>query len=257
MSRSIVEVIEKRARKNHAHIAIGIGAQNSDVIDNVSEALKHVDFADVSVVDSEKKLINLLGTGEVDAVVRGSLASSGVLQEVRRQLRPKKTGRIALLETSSGFPFFFAPVGIDEGNKVPERIFLIREGIKLTKRLNVDLKIGVLAGGRKSDLGRHKNVDKSLMEAQQIVDEIKKEGFQEISNYSILVEEAIEEGSNFIIAPNGITGNLMFRTLAFLGGGRGYGAPMVGIDKVYVDTSRASSSQDYYFALMIAGALVD
>jgi predicted methyltransferase MtxX (methanogen marker protein 4) len=57
-----------------------------------------------------------------------------------------------------------------------------------------------------------------------------------------------------VIAPDGITGNLIFRTLALLGGGRGHGAPVVNIDRIFVDTSRASA--DYTNAIMLAKSLV-
>jgi len=70
-------------------------------------------------------------------------------------------------------------------------------------------------------------------------------------NYSILIEDAIG-GANFIVAPDGISGNLIFRTLVFLGGGHGYGAPVL-MDKVFVDTSRVKD--DFAGAIMLASAL--
>jgi predicted methyltransferase MtxX (methanogen marker protein 4) len=134
-------------------------------------------------------------------------------------------------------------------------MFLIREGIKLAERLDLDLNIGVLSGGRKSDVGRHMEVDKTIEEAEKIVQLVKTQGFSKIKNYHILVEDAIEDDSNLLIAPNGITGNLMFRTLAYLGNGRGYGAPLMGIEKTFIDTSRAGGADDYLVALKMAGAL--
>ena len=71
-------------------------------------------------------------------------------------------------------------------------------------------------------------------------------------HYSILVEEAVRD-RDLIIAPDGVAGNLMFRTLHFLGGGRSYGAPIVNLPKVFVDTSRAKT--DYSNSVLLAAGL--
>ena len=43
--------------------------------------------------------------------------------------------------------------------------------------------------------------------------------------------------ADFILAPDGVSGNLIFRTLVLVAGGYGYGAAVL-IDKVFVDSSR-------------------
>lgn len=272
MSEPILDVIENLARKNYPRIAIGVGSTERGFSEKIIKAARAVDFADIIVVvensvatgglevfesrDVEKDLIWLLCSGKVDAAVRGSCSASGVLKELKRQFKPEKMGRIALLETSAGYQFFFAPVGIDEGNSNAEKVFLINKGIVLMQTLGIEPKIGILSGGRKSDVGRHKNVDNSIKRAKKIVEKVKDEGFSNIKHYNILVEDAIADCANFIIAPDGTTGNLMFRTLAFLGSGRGYAAPMVGLEAVYIDTSRAGSTDDYIVAMKMAAALV-
>ncbi len=220
------------------------------------DGMKHLEVFESR--DVEKDLVSLLCSREVDAAVRGNCncSASRVLAELKRQLKPKKMGRIALLETAEGHEFFFVPVGIDEGNSTVEKLFLINEGIDLIRRLGIEPRVGILSGGRKSDVERHKNVDRSIKSAEKVVEVIKKQGFSNIKNYNILIEDAIADQANLIIAPDGITGNLMFRTLAFLGSGRGYGAPMFGIEPVYVDTSRAGSAEDYIVAMKMAAALV-
>jgi len=70
----------------------------------------------------------------------------------------------------------------------------------------------------------------------------------------ILIENAIET-CGLIIAPDGISGNLVFRTLTFLGGGHGHGAPVVNISRIFVDTSRASPN--YVNALLLAASLLE
>jgi putative methanogen marker protein 4 len=270
MSESILGLIEKGARKNHAKIAIGAGSERKGYSEKVIRAAAAADFADVTVVgkhlsggqfewvDSEnveKDLIGLLNKGSVDAVVRGSCSAALVLREIKRQLKPDRLGRIALLRAQDGYEFFFSPVGIDEGNSVEEKVFLIEEGVKLIRRFGVEPRVGVLSGGRSGDLGRIERVDKTIVEAKKTVDLIRGDGFSPIKNYNILVEDAVYDRANFIIGPDGVTGNLMFRSLVFLGCGKGFGAPMVGMEQVFVDTSRAGGSDEYVFALMMAGAL--
>ncbi len=57
----------------------------------------------------------------------------------------------------------------------------------------------------------------------------------------ILIENAAKE-CDIIIGPDGISGNLMFRTLHFLGNGKALGAPVLNIGHTYIDTSRAKAS---------------
>ncbi len=71
-------------------------------------------------------------------------------------------------------------------------------------------------------------------------------------HYEILIEDAIAE-CGLIIAPDGITGNLIFRTLLFVGKGASHGAPVVNIPGIFVDTSRVNP--DYSNALNLAASM--
>ncbi|GBE18084.1 MAG TPA: hypothetical protein ENH13_05105 [Euryarchaeota archaeon] len=258
MCSSILEIIDVLARKKRVRIAIGAG---DEIVGraNVLEAAKDAaDIADVTVVESPNaaaELIGLLRCGEVEGAVRGSLDASKVMKELRSVFKPDKLGRIALLETAEGVQFFLAPVGVDEGNSFDERCFLVDSGARLLRSIGVNPRIGVLSGGRAGDLGRHISVDMSIKNAEKLVTRFKDR--ETIKHCHILVEEAVKDGANLIIAPKGITGNLMFRSLAFLGSGRGYGAPVIGLEKVFVDTSRSGRTEEYLVALKIAAALAN
>jgi len=67
-----------------------------------------------------------------------------------------------------------------------------------------------------------------------------------------VIEDAIRD-ANVIVAPDGITEKLIFRTLTFLGGGGGFGAPVLA-DLVFVDTSRVKVK--FSDAIMLASALL-
>lgn len=263
---SLLSDIEKKARKNHALIGLGIGKVSEKLIRS-AEASK--EYADVVLVGDEKeirairteldiihsndapgKLIELLFSGKIDGAVRGTLSATRTLSELKRALNAKKLYRVALLETADGRPFFLAPVGIDEGNSVEDKVELIKRAAGHFRRIGVEMKVGILSGGRFEDKGRGETVDKTLEDAEIVTEKVKKLGI-EAKNFSILIEDAIEE-ANFIVAPDGISGNLIFRTLVFLGGGYGHGAPVL-TEKVFVDTSRVGGH--YTRAIMLASAL--
>lgn len=258
--------IEQQARKNHARIGLGVGIISKDLIKSAQDAQP---FADVVLVGDEKKirpynsdievihstepsekLVELLIGGQIDGAVRGTLSATKTLSALKISLGIRKLYRIALLETAAGIPFFLSPVGIDEGNSIEDKIVLIKRGVKHMEHLGISAKVGILSGGRFEDKGRDKTVDRTLEEAEIITENLCKMGI-DATNYSILIEDAIKE-ANFIVAPDGISGNLIFRTLVFLGNGHGYGAPVL-MEKVFIDTSRVKS--DAAKAIMLASAL--
>lgn len=263
---SILSEIERKARKNHARIGLGIGKISEKLIKSAEAAHE---YADVVLVGNEKqikaigtelevihstepskKLIELLLSGKIDGAVRGTLSATKTLSELKKSMGMKRLYRVALLETADGKPFFLAPVGIDEGNSVEDKIELIKRGMEHMKRIGVKANVGILSGGRFEDKGRDSVVDRTLAEAELVTKKVCEMGIN-AKNYSILIEDAIAE-ANFIIAPDGISGNLIFRTLVFLGGGYGHGAPVL-MEKVFVDTSRVGGH--YTRAIMLASAL--
>ncbi len=206
--------------------------------------------------DPEREIVEFLNNRTINAIVRGSLSSSKFLENVKKILKIKKINRLALMETIDGFQFFYGPVGIDECNNFNDKIEFINKAIKVLKSLNITPKISVLSGGREGDLGRDVNVDKTIKMALHVVDYFKKEDpGLDIFHDEILIENAIEKESNLIIAPEGISGNLVYRTLVHLGGGKAYGAIYMGIDDLIVDTSRVGNINEISGAFLLALAL--
>ncbi|MDI6639210.1 MAG: methanogenesis marker protein Mmp4/MtxX [Methanocellales archaeon] len=182
--------------------------------------------------------------------MRGSLCASKTLKAIRDILCPQKILRVVLLAASEKM-FFLAPVGIDEGCSVEDKIDLGFLGADLIRRFGVEPEIGILSGGRFSDMGRDPRVDKSLQNGEVVASALKAKGLS-ARHHGILIEDAIKE-CNYIIAPDGISGNLIFRSLCFLGDGEAIGAPLVGMEEVFMDTSRAGHSYDK--AICLASSL--
>ena len=265
---SLLSEIERKAKKNHARIGLGIGKISEKLIKSAQVASEYADIVlvgdekdikatgtDLEIIHSNeapKKLVELLFSGKIDGAVRGTLSATKTLSELKRSLNTKKLYRVALLETANGKPFFLAPVGSDEGNSIDDKVELVKRSAEHFGRLGAKMKVGILSGGRFEDKGRGENVDRTLEEAKIVTKKLCDIGI-DAKNYSILIEDAIEE-ANFILAPDGISGNLIFRTLVFLGGGFGHGAPVL-MDKVFVDTSRVGGH--YTRAIILASALVN
>ncbi|KAF5411118.1 MAG: hypothetical protein C5S47_04870 [Candidatus Methanogasteraceae archaeon] len=269
---NLIETITERARALRARVGIGVGAGS------ISESKQRdiesaCEFADVVLIrDSEgsrtteigtdleiiysespeEELVRMLMDREIDACVRGTLGATKTLAHLRSALGVTRLRRLSLLTTANRTPFFLAPVGIDEGNTTRDRIDLACEGASYIARFGVRAKVAVISGGRFEDRGRSEIVDQSLADGEIVAERLRSLGI-DAEHYGILIEDAVGD-ANFILAPDGITGNLIFRTLTFLGGGGGFGAPVLTDEVVFVDTSRVKTK--YSDAIMLASALV-
>ena len=156
--------------------------------------------------------------------------------------------RIALLETANGHRFLLAPVGVDEGWTVAEKVRFVERGREVARSFGLPEGVAILSGGRLGDLGRHPAVDRTMADAELVA------RLTGAEHTEILIEKVAGQ-YGVVVAPDGISGNLIFRTLTFLGAGKGHGAPVVNINKIFVDTSRASA--DYTNAIKLAKSLVE
>jgi putative methanogen marker protein 4 len=186
--------------------------------------------------------------GRIDAAVRGTLPANATLKALKSAEGVDHLERIALLETVRGKKFLLTPVGVDEGWTVAEKLEMVKKGRLIAKKFGLPEKTCILSGGRLGDVGRHPQVDASMAEAELVA------RLSDATHCEILIEDAIET-CGLIIAPDGISGNLVFRTLIFLGGGHGHGAPVVNISRIFVDTSRASPN--YTNAILLAASLLE
>ncbi|MDD1727758.1 MAG: methanogenesis marker protein Mmp4/MtxX [Methanospirillum sp.] len=201
-----------------------------------------------SDIDPEKRLISDLFSHHIAAAVRGTLSANITLRELKTVYGVPELERIVLLEAASGRKFFLAPVGIDEGWTLNQKIALIEKGKAIAIKSGLSGQVGILSGGRIGDVGRHPVVDRTLADAELI------SRVTGAIHYEIRIEDAINE-CGLIIAPDGISGNLIFRTLLFAGKGASHGAPVVNISDIFVDTSRVNP--DYTNALILAASLMN
>lgn len=231
-----------------AVVGIGRGTDRGNV-----EASAEASGGNVVIYDDPELLVSDLVSGKIDAAVRGDMPSDVLLPILKRGLGLRKLERVVLLEPAGGRLFMLAPVGIDEGWTDEQRFDIARRAADFAKRMDMDPRIAVMSGGRCEDRGRCAAVDKSIDSALAVADMLKDAGY-DAYHCQILVEDAIEE-AGIVIAPEGITGNIMFRTLHFVGGAQALGAPVVNADRVFVDTSRVKT--DYRDSIALARRLTE
>jgi putative methanogen marker protein 4 len=242
--------IQKMARKKKAKVGIGNGSME-DTIKKSAESAQKEGFAEVDVFKDARSLVDALENGKIDAAVRGTLDAKTVLGTIKSQFGIKDIIRIAFLDMDDGRLVLLAPVGVDEGMSFEEKLDIMKHGCELLSRFKVEPMVGVLSGGRLEDLGRHKRVDETVIQGVELMKHVMKNGIR-AEHFGILIEKAFYE-SNFVISQDGISGNLIFRTLHYFGGAKGIGAPVVNLDSVFVDTSR--SKEDYSTSIALASAL--
>ncbi len=259
MDKSFVRSLEGLAKKNRARIGLGVWKADSNLLTSLQEA---AEFAELVLVGDAKidglecmpsehpweDLISLLASGEIDGAVRGNLPAGRTMKSLAREFNVK-VRRLALIELS-GWAFFLGPVGIDEGETISDRLSLVMEGSKYLRRMGVEPKVSVLSGGRMEDLGRSERVDRSLADAEFIAARAR-EAEVDAKHKGILIENC--RGDDIVIAPEGISGNLVFRTLLLLCKANSLGAPVL-MDRIFVDSSRARGN--FNGPVMLASAMV-
>ncbi len=262
MDGEFVDRLERAARGRRARIGVGVSGGGPELLAGLAEAS---DLAEIVLVgdpgpgaegevdliradDPASRLVELLAGGEVDGAVRGNLSATRVMRKISKtfEVRVRRLSLLALPDWS----FFLAPVGIDEGDSISDRLNLAVQGAKYLESMGVEAQVSILSGGRLEDLGRSDRVDRTLAEGELVARLARDAGVRAVHR-GILIEEC--RGDDLIVAPDGISGNLVFRTLMLLSGARGFGAPVL-MDPVFVDSSRARRS--FVGPVALAGALV-
>lgn len=233
-------------------IAIGVG-KNKNIIKAI-DIFKNKYQINIKLIQNDDELVKAILDEDIDAVVRGSLAASGVIKEVKKHF--PEISR-ATYVNGKDHEFLLTPVGIDEGATVEDKLKIAVNCGNFLRKLKKEPKIAILADGRKGDYGRSEKISKSIDESEQLTQMIKETTDFEVKNYYILIEQALNENCNVIIAPDGIIGNIIFRTLILVNSWPSCGAVTFGIDGIYIDTSRDQTVEGYLRSLIFAYKLTN
>lgn len=244
-----IDALLRRGCESQARI--GIGASKV-LFDSTRERLASKEcLVELVRFGSSQELVLALSSGTIDAAVRGTLPSSSLLSELKSSFDLPEIMRTAILRTSNGRTFMLTPVGIDEGHNAFLKMSMVRATIDYFSRMGWSLTVGILSKGRMDDGHRGDDIERSIAEGEDMVKTLRAEGI-DAEHYAILLEAAMAE-RDVIVPPDGISGNLIFRALHLVGDCEAFGAPIVNLDAVFVDTSRAKS--DFSDAVMLAAGL--
>ena len=232
-------------------IAIGVG-ENENIIQACHIFKEKHPKTDIKLIYNDADLVNSVLDKNIDAVVRGSLPASNIMQELKEHYPDLSR---ATYVNGEEYEFLLSPVGIDEGTNVEERYEIALNCVDFVKKLGKKPKIAILAEGREDDFGRGREVSNSIIESKKLTKLLQENTEEEIINHFILIEKAIKSKCNIIIAPNGRVGNIIFRTLVLLSSWPSFGAVTFGIDRIYIDTSRDQSIDGYVRSLTLANDL--
>ena len=232
--------------KTNGEETIGIGLIEGDGRED--QLLAGVDFCPLRVYREPAELLDAIDGGVIHAGVRGSLSSAEFLAELSRRHPQSRVRRIALVTRPGGEPFLLGPVGIDEGGTMESMRALTADMRDFCALLGWRPRIGVLSAGRPEDRNRSPEIARSIELGERAASE------PDVCHFNIMVEEALG-WANCVIAPDGVTGNLIYRTLAHLGGGVSYGALYFPRELKLADTSRNGKLEEYIGAVALANML--
>ena len=226
-------------------IAIGLGENK-----NVLEAVEMFPFDDIKIAKTNEELLKYIEDPTIDGVIRGSLESN-IIMDLKK--KHPHIFRASILE-KDGHIFLLTPVGIDECDTIRAKRVIIEESSKMIENLGLEPKIALISGGRKQDKGRSAKIDQTIDECEQLTSELKDQ--YNIKHYYILIEEAIKDQANIIVAPDGIIGNIIFRSLVLVSEVRSYGALTLKQPNLLIDTSRSQTTEGYVNAIKLLSHLI-
>ena len=234
-------------------IAIGVG-ENENIIQACHIFKEKHPKTELRLVYSDEDLIKSVFSRDVDAVIRGSLSASNIIAKLKE--RYPHLSRASYINNGEQ-EFLLTPVGIDEGNTVEDKFRIAMNCIDFLKHVEKTPKIAILAEGREDDFGRDSAVSNSIKDSRKLTKLLSENTDEDVKNYHILIEKAIQDKCNVIIAPNGRVGNIIFRTMVLLNSWPSYGAVTFGMDRIYIDTSRDQSIEGYLRSLVLAEELIE
>ena len=237
-----------------ARVRLAIGsAREGDAAEATAARAVGSGLGPVTVLRDPSSLVGALLEGRVDAAVRGTLPSKDTLPPLMEACGSRSPMRAALMASGGHGDFLLAPVGIDEGRDMAERWSLLRAAAALLGSLGETPRVAVMSRGRPEDVGRGEAIAQSHRDCETLRASAEAEGML-AECVGIQLERAVC-GHNLVLAPDGVTGNLVFRSLHLVAGHDSWGAVALGVlPRVFVDASREKT--DYLGCLHLARALV-
>lgn len=144
---------------------------------------------------------------------------------MKRLTGAAKLFRLSVFLTAGDHLLFLTPSGPDEPSSEDEFMFCIEQSAALTAALGIPCRIGLLSGGRLGDIGRCARTDETIRRGRSLEKKLNDRGFSAV-HHTILIEDAVP-ASNLLAAPDSLSGELIVRAAAGVGGGREIGSVFI------------------------------
>jgi len=265
------QIVEEQLKLGRPKIAFGMLESNPVIEESLRRGEECADlvlvsdqeipgFKTVVAEKPEHKIVDMLLSGEVDGIVRGTIDDFTTFYYYC-----EKTGfdrykginpglvETPEVETSSGkrkYQFFLSLASNPEGWELEEKIYLTEGIAEFMKNLGWEPKIGFFTSVRPGSVGKNPKMDGTWRDAEKCVKYFKAKGYNAI-NYNIETNTAVEDGANLLTPVNGMVGNQMFR-MVLLCGGKILIAPHINFPHVYEDCSR--TEKDFLWHIKYAAA---
>lgn len=257
--------IETTAMLKRPKIAFGLKEQDEKILKSLKQGIKYADiilvgtrkisiiknFQKVVSLNPEKKIIQMLISGQVDGIIRGTLDDFKTYETYCLLANHDRTKDVnpVLIKDIQGRYFFVCPVSNPEGWAKKDKERIIREMDVFLKKLNITPKIAVFSGTRPTTYQRKKKIkggvvgflNKTFEDAEWLVKKLKSDKIN-ITHYSIDMNKAVEDSCNLIVPVNGMIGNQWAKAIFLLGGGEMIAAPKISLKHKYEDNSRSEKN---------------
>lgn len=144
-------------------IAVGVG-ENKNILEACDIFKTQKPNVNIELIENDKKLAKSISDKNIDATIRGSLAASNVLKQLKESY--PKISRATYIH-GKGHEFIISSVGIDEGNTLKEKLNIAVHCIDFMKKLKKTPKIATLSYARPGDYGRSEEINQSLDDAKK------------------------------------------------------------------------------------------
>lgn len=279
MTRDILRKIERSAPTGTARPLVGFGLARGSkaILKSLRRAKKYADITLVGPMslknekgfrvirdrNPERRLAAMLVNNEIDGIVRGTVDDFKTFEAYRNLIGMKMgqdTGELGLVQDAHGRQFFISqasnPYGWTREQKRRDCATVVRF---MQHELDVKPVIGFITGVRQATYHRRKHARSGVQrqlnltyeDAEYLAAYFCRRGVK-AKNYAIEIETALNQGCNVIVPPNGMVGNQIFRSLAFLGGGKLLMCPRINLAHPYEDNSRNETDFENHVRFLAA-----
>ena len=214
--------------------------------------------------------VRAVQAGDADILMKGHVPTATLLKAVLNKEAGLLTGsllnHVGIFQSPNYHKLFVVTdAAMNIAPTIGEKIGIVENAVSLFRTLGVDLpKVAVLGAVETVNLKMPATVDAALLSRMQDCGQLMNcivEGPLAMDN-AISMEAAVDKGiqgavagdADILMVPNIECGNMVYKTLNFLGNAKSAGL-VVGAKVPIVLTSRADSEMSKYYSIMLAAAI--